>query len=156
MASALHRNRRTLLKAGAGAIVAPVAHGLLTTRAFANNPAAPRPFLVPPSARPAAAHASPSPMAPPALETITPSDKRYADLVVGTNSRWVGTPAWVSLCATQDEVVQALSQARADGKRVTVRSGGHCYEDFVTDNPDGVLIDLSPMAAVWQDTATGW
>lgn len=27
--------------------------------------------------------------------------------------------------------------------RPTVRSGGHCYEDFVYNNPDGVILDLS-------------
>ncbi|MGC4189752.1 MAG: FAD-binding oxidoreductase [Thermomicrobiales bacterium] len=154
MARAWQGNRRTLLKASAGAIVAPVAHGLLTSKVFAQNPAAPRPFLVPPSARQATA--SSSPIATPSLEAIYPNDPRYAGLVVGTNSRWVGTPAWVSLCATPDEVVQALAQARTDGKRITVRSGGHCYEDFVMDNPDGVIIDVSPMSGVWQDSETGW
>ena len=156
MARSWHGNRRTLLKASAGTLVAPVAHGLLTAPAFAGNPAAPRPFLVPPSARQATTLASPSPMATPALADVYPDDPRYADLVVGTNSRWVGTPAWVALCSTPDEVVQALTQARADNKRVTVRSGGHCYEDFVMDNPDGVIIDLSPMSGVWQDSETGW
>lgn len=153
MAQTWHGNRRTLLKAGTGAIVAPVAHGLLTNRVFAQHPNAPKPFLVQPSARQAAATAAATAQA---LETITPDDPRYADLVVGVNSRWVGTPAWVNLCATPDEVVQALTQARAAGKRVTVRSGGHCYEDFVMDNPDGVIIDVSPMHDVWQDSETGW
>jgi FAD/FMN-containing dehydrogenase len=156
MARTWRGNRRTLLKAGAGAIVAPVAHGLLTSPTFANNPAAPRPFLIPPSARQLAASPEASPMATPALESIYPDNPRYADLVVGTNSRFTGTPAWVALCATPDEVAQALAQARADAKRVTVRSGGHCYEDFVMDNPDGVIIDLHGMAGVWKDSETGW
>ena len=28
----------------------------------------------------------------------------------------------------------------------TVRSGGHCYEDFFANNPDGVILDLSMLS----------
>ena len=31
--------------------------------------------------------------------------------------------------------------------RPTVRSGGHCYEDFVVNNPDGALLDFSLLNA---------
>jgi FAD/FMN-containing dehydrogenase len=51
----------------------------------------------------------------------------------------------VALCADTAQVVQAVQRAVDDGRRITVRSGGHCYEDFVCDNHDGVLLDLSSM-----------
>ena len=31
------------------------------------------------------------------------------------------------------------------GQRPTIRSGGHCYEDFYANNPNGTLIDMSLM-----------
>lgn len=34
------------------------------------------------------------------------------------------------------------------GMRSTICSGGHCYEDFVVNNPGGAILDLSLLAAV--------
>lgn len=31
------------------------------------------------------------------------------------------------------------------GQRPTIRSGGHCYEDFYANNPNGTLIDMGLM-----------
>jgi FAD/FMN-containing dehydrogenase len=77
-------------------------------------------------------------------------------LVRGFNLRWTGQPHYVALCADTAQVVQAVQRAVDDGRRITVRSGGHCYEDFVCDNHDGVLLDLSSMNAVYRDDGTGW
>jgi FAD/FMN-containing dehydrogenase len=77
-------------------------------------------------------------------------------LVRGFNLRWTGQPHYVALCADTAQVVQAVQRAVDDGRRITVRSGGHCYEDFVCDNHDGALLDLSSMNAVYRDDGTGW
>ena len=87
---------------------------------------------------------------------IRPGDSRYPTLVRGFNLRWVGQPAYVTVCRDTKQVVQAVQQAVDDGRRITVRGGGHCYEDFVSQNDDGVIIDLSPMNSVWRDPGTGW
>jgi FAD/FMN-containing dehydrogenase len=88
-------------------------------------------------------------------QTITPDDLRYETLVRGFNLRWVGQPAYVAVCPDTDRVIQAVQQALDDGRRITVRGGGHCYEDFVSNNDGGVIIDLSPINAVSRDDATG-
>ncbi len=74
-------------------------------------------------------------------------DPRYPGLVRGFNLRWVGAPRYVQVCASTDAVVRAVQEAHDSGLRVTVRGGGHCYEDFVTANSD-VIVDLAPMNAV--------
>jgi FAD binding domain/Berberine and berberine like len=78
---------------------------------------------------------------------VTRSDPRYALLHRSRNLRWDSNPAQdvaeVELCASREQVADALARAVKAGKRPTVRSGGHCYEDFVVNNPGGVLLDLS-------------
>ena len=89
-------------------------------------------------------------------EQVLPDDPRFGDLAHGFNQRWVGTPAYVALCSDAGQVAQAVQVAVDDGLRLTVRSGGHCYEDFASGNAGGVIVDLSGMAAVWRDAESGW
>jgi FAD/FMN-containing dehydrogenase len=77
-------------------------------------------------------------------------------MVQGVNLRWVGRPRYVELCHDTAGVRRAVQRALDDDLRITVRSGGHCYEDFVLDNDGGAILDLSPMAGVYRDRATGW
>jgi FAD/FMN-containing dehydrogenase len=78
---------------------------------------------------------------------IPRSDPRYALLHRSRNQRWDGDPAQnvgeVVLCATSEQAAEALQRAVTNGVRPTIRSGGHCYEDFVVNNPGGMLLDLS-------------
>jgi len=39
--------------------------------------------------------------------------------------------------------------------RLTVRSGGHCYEGWVSEN-DGVIVDVSSLRAAGRDDSQGW
>ncbi len=89
-------------------------------------------------------------------EQVPPNDPRYQTLVRGFNLRWVGKPAYVALCGDTSQVAQAVQQAVDSGKRITVRGGGHCYEDFVSNNDGGVIIDLTPMRTVSRDPDSGW
>lgn len=81
--------------------------------------------------------------------TVTRQDPRYDTLKKGHNSRWPATEAdaasRILLCESADDVAETLQKVVSAGVRPTVRSGGHCYENFVANNPDGVILDVSLM-----------
>ncbi|MFI5621360.1 FAD-binding oxidoreductase [Streptomyces sp. NPDC051567] len=92
-------------------------------------------------------------VAGPNLVTVGPTDPRYAPLVACANGRWTGTPAYVLVASTVDQVVQAVQETLNNGLRFAVRSGGHCYEDFTTNSGVRVLIDISAMTGISYDSA---
>ncbi|MDQ6837989.1 MAG: FAD-dependent oxidoreductase, partial [Actinomycetota bacterium] len=92
----------------------------------------------------------------PAGPRVRAGDARFPNLTRGFNQRWVADPAYVRLCSSPHDVVAAVRAAREHGLRVTVRGGGHCYEDFVYGNDGGVVIDLTAMTDVYLDPAEGW
>ncbi|MGI5170647.1 FAD-binding protein [Spirillospora sp. CA-253888] len=73
-----------------------------------------------------------------------PGDPRYPSMARrGYNRRFEGRPERIHVARSTDDVVRAVDDA--------VRSGGHCFENFV-DAPDvRVVIDLSEMKAVRHD-----
>jgi FAD/FMN-containing dehydrogenase len=79
--------------------------------------------------------------------TITKQDPRYPTLYRGRNARFPAKPSdgvsRIQLCESVDETVDALQLIVNAGLRPTTRSGGHCYEDFVVNNPNGAIIDVS-------------
>ncbi|WP_329398962.1 FAD-binding oxidoreductase [Streptomyces melanogenes] len=83
--------------------------------------------------------------------TVGPDDPRYPELTHGTNQRWVGRPDHIRLVSSAEQVVAAVQRAVRDGKRIAVRSGGHCYEDFVNNSEVQVVIDMSEMAEITYD-----
>jgi len=86
---------------------------------------------------------------------VEPGDPRYATLVRGFNLRWVGAPRHVELCGSTEQVRDAVQRAVDEGLRITVRGGGHCYEDFVSGNDGGVIIDLTAMHGVGRSERSG-
>ena len=74
-------------------------------------------------------------------------DPRFDALKKGNNIRFPANDteaaSRIVLCSDAAEVSEALQRIVASGIRPTVRSGGHCYEDFVANNPNGAIIDLS-------------
>ncbi|MDI3291144.1 FAD-binding oxidoreductase [Polyangium sp. 15x6] len=86
---------------------------------------------------------------------VSAGDPRYPALVRGFNLRWVGHPRHVTVCRDALQVLRAVQDALDDDLRITVRSGGHCYEDFAVGNDGGVIIDLSSMTGVHHEEATG-
>ncbi|WP_274918248.1 FAD-binding oxidoreductase [Streptomyces sp. WZ-12] len=85
------------------------------------------------------------------VTVITPSDKRYPDVVRGWNQRWVASPEKVCLAETTAQVTRVVQQAVSAGKRLTVRGGGHCWEDFVFNPEVRVILDMTKMNRVYYD-----
>ncbi|MFB7662876.1 FAD-binding oxidoreductase [Kitasatospora sp. NPDC056138] len=134
-------NRRSLLTgtvalAASGSIPAPAAD-----QAAPEQPGAPEAPAGRRTPRPAGGDAV----------TVLPGDPRYEALVVGNNARWVGRPESVRLVASTEQVVRAVQEAVDGGKRISVRSGGHCYADFVFNSEVQLVIDTTPMHAVHFD-----
>jgi hypothetical protein len=82
---------------------------------------------------------------------VGPNDSRYSELIVGHNRRWVATPDSVYLARTTNEVHSAVQEAIRSRKRVSIRSGGHCYADFVYNSSTQLIIDLSLMDKIYCD-----
>lgn len=128
-------DRRTLIGRGAAVAGAAVA-------ATAGAPA----LLSTPAA---AAPAARAPRAAGAL--IGPDDPRYPLLTTGNNQRFVARPDYIKMITSAADAEQALQQAVKDGKRISVRSGGHCFADFAAHPDTQVILDFSPMTAVGYD-----
>ena len=94
-------------------------------------------------------------MAPFPGSRVTPDDPRYPTLIRGFNQRWVGHPEYVEVVGDASQIVGVIQRCVDEGLRPTVRSGGHCYEGWVSLN-DGVILDVSSMHAAGKDPGTGW
>ncbi|MGW6459189.1 FAD-binding oxidoreductase [Streptomyces sp. NPDC055078] len=78
-------------------------------------------------------------------------DPRYGHLVSRGANRFRGTPDEVFLVGSAAQVVRVVRDAVRRGRRLAVRSGGHCFEDFV-DHPEiRTVIDMSAMRDVYYD-----
>lgn len=88
---------------------------------------------------------------PSTAAVVTPDDARYAELVVGYNQRWVGSPESIRLAASTEQVVDVVREAVAAGKQLSIRSGGHCYADFVTSPDARILLDVSNLNQIHYD-----
>ncbi|MDR0218356.1 MAG: BBE domain-containing protein [Enterobacteriaceae bacterium] len=96
------------------------------------------------------------------INYISNSDVRYNTLKKGFNLRWPdkdNSVLGIYICSNEQEVLDAANKAAYEGKRITVRSGGHCYEGFVSNNnfegnskvQDTVIIDIGAMTGVYYD-----
>jgi FAD/FMN-containing dehydrogenase len=84
-----------------------------------------------------------------AIEIVSTDDVRFDRLSHGQNARFPESgdrASRIALCDNSDDVAEALQRFVHQGLRPTIRSGGHCYEDFVDNNPGGAIIDLSFLA----------
>src|SRR5919108_300228 len=83
---------------------------------------------------------------------VNPGDPLYRDLQLrGYNRRFVGTPDSVFVVHDTDQVVNALDAVVASGRKLAVRSGGHCTEGLVDDPAVQYVIDLGQMDSVYYD-----
>ncbi|KGI82922.1 FAD-linked oxidase [Actinopolyspora erythraea] len=82
---------------------------------------------------------------------MTPDDGRFLTLTSGMNQRYRADPEVVYLPESAEQVRVAVEESVTASKRLSVRSGGHCFEDFV-DRPEiEAVIDLSAMNGVYFD-----
>jgi hypothetical protein len=88
-------------------------------------------------------------------DTIAPDDPRYADLASRGSKRFAGTPDYVRLVGSTDQVVAAVQDAVQEQRRLAVRSGGHCLLGLVADPAVRVVIDMSLMTDIYYDPAMG-
>jgi FAD/FMN-containing dehydrogenase len=83
------------------------------------------------------------------------ADPRYDTLRRGFNLRWVGDPDEVALVGSAEQLREAVQRGVDSGRRLTVRSGGHCYEDFAVGNVGGTIVDMAAMNRVYRDAGRG-
>jgi FAD/FMN-containing dehydrogenase len=77
---------------------------------------------------------------------ISRQDPRYDSLKSGHNLRWPvegDEASRIVVCENAVDVAESLQKIVSAGMRPTIRSGGHCYEDFAVSNPGGAVLDLS-------------
>ncbi|GAA2755905.1 FAD-binding protein [Actinopolymorpha rutila] len=83
---------------------------------------------------------------------VGPDDPRYGDLLLrGQNRRFVGHPERIEVVHSTEDVVRAVENAARSGRRIAVRSGGHCFENFVDDPDVQVVVDMSALSGVTWD-----
>ena len=92
------------------------------------------------------------------IDYVESSDPRFAELNRSRASGLFPTPeesaSQIALCHSGEDVAQAVEQALHAKKRPTILSSGHCYEDFIFNNPQGTIIDVRPMNGISQDPTT--
>jgi FAD binding domain/Berberine and berberine like len=87
---------------------------------------------------------------------VGPDDPRYVAVIDKQfNKRFRASPDDIRLAGSTDQVVSAVEDAVSEGRRLTVTSGGHCLEGFVSDPDVRVLIDVSAMKRVYYDADMG-
>ncbi|MCR3754138.1 FAD/FMN-containing dehydrogenase [Lentzea californiensis] len=82
---------------------------------------------------------------------IAPGDVRYENLLRGNNFRFAGQPDEIRVATSADQVVRAVDEAVRAGRRIAVRSGGHCFENLTAAPEVRTLLDLSGMNDVGYD-----
>ncbi|MFF5503285.1 FAD-binding oxidoreductase [Streptomyces roseolus] len=102
-------------------------------------------------ARPAAAEDATAGVRSFAPVKVTSADAQYGELVHGMNRRYVGNPEAVHIVDDVSQVAGVVQAAVTAGKRLTVRSGGHCLEDWVFNPQVQVVLDLSMLDKVYYD-----
>jgi hypothetical protein len=85
-------------------------------------------------------------------------DTRFPSFLQGFNKRWAaGNCQAVYLCFDTAGTAAALEDAiQLYGGNVKIKSGGHCYEDFVFNGDTGAIIDVTPMSGYGYDPVRGY
>ncbi|MDQ0424074.1 FAD-binding oxidoreductase [Cellulomonas iranensis] len=91
------------------------------------------------------------PPAPGPYRVVTPASEQWEDLRQGTNLRWIGSPRRIAFPRDASEVAAEIRTIQRLGLRPAVRSGGHGYESFVSNDDVTAIIDLAAMNQVRWD-----
>ncbi|CAM5530629.1 FAD-binding oxidoreductase [Streptomyces avidinii] len=135
-------DRRTMLTRSAAVVTGAAVTGALSGPMAAAAPHAPHASG---EAGSAAAHAAGT------GSVVRPGDPRYDMLTTGNNQRFVARPEYIKMVRSTADAERALRDAVRAGKRVSVRSGGHCFADFAAHSGTQVIIDFSEMTHVGYD-----
>jgi hypothetical protein len=84
--------------------------------------------------------------------TVAPGDPRYDSFRTAFNTRFTGSPGKVVVL---DDPAQAAAALTGAGRKIAVRSGGHCLENFTTTPDIDLLIDLSELDGIYYDDRMG-
>lgn len=89
---------------------------------------------------------------------ISATDPRFPSFLQGFNQRWqAGFCEVVYVCYSPEGVAAALEEAIFRyGKNVKIKSGGHCYENFVFSAETKAIIDVSAMNNCGYDPEKGY
>lgn len=91
---------------------------------------------------------------------LNPNDHapQFPSLLQGFNLRWYANNCLaVYLCYSAEGVQNALEEAiNLYGGAVKVKSGGHCYEDFVFSDATKAIIDVTGLEEVGYDDTRGY
>jgi hexose oxidase len=88
----------------------------------------------------------------------TATDPRFPSFLQGFNKRWyAGSCQAVYVCYDAAGTVAALEEAIGlYSRNVKIKSGGHCYENFVFNADTGAIIDVSAMNGYGHDADKGY
>lgn len=86
-------------------------------------------------------------VSPDDLLLLERQDERYAAFNQGFNKRIQKLPKYIAVCRTEKGVQYALGRAVAENLPVAIKSGGHSFEGF-SSNDGGMVINLSEMKQV--------
>src|SRR5437588_9192642 len=90
------------------------------------------------------AAAAPAPAIGPE-QTVRSNDSRYRQLMTGNNQRFVANPEYFRILRSTADAEQSVRAAVEANKRISVRSGGHCFADLVCNPEVDAVLDLSGM-----------
>lgn len=88
---------------------------------------------------------------PAGIVRVEPGDPRYAYLTTRGANRFQGCPDDVYVVGSTAQTVRAVQQSVHSGRKLAVRSGGHCFEDFVDHPSVRTIVDISGMSEVYYD-----
>lgn len=83
--------------------------------------------------------------------TISRQDPRFEVARLTRNARFPAPDQivkQVEFCQDAEDVAATLQKVLDAGMRPTARSSGHCYEDFIVNNPNGAILDISQLSHV--------
>ena len=90
----------------------------------------------------------------PTYKLFKNGDPQYEVLRKGFNKRIEKYPFAIAKCTTTEEVSQAVAFGIKNNLAISIKSGGHSFEGFSSNN-DGLVIDLSAMNAIdWENENT--
>jgi len=82
---------------------------------------------------------------------LTRDDQRYAGFNMAFNKRIKHLPKYIAVCRTEKGVQYAIQKAKAENLKVAVKSGGHSFEGF-SSNDGGMVVNVSLMKQIsWLD-----